>query len=80
MRTFFSRFWKDKSAATGIEYGLIAGATAAMLVLALLRVGPNLSAKFNTVASQFTGPSIEDQTGSIMDIKRAQRVRASSAP
>jgi pilus assembly protein Flp/PilA len=50
MSKFVTRFLKDESGATAIEYGLIAALVAVVLVTALGLVGTNLSALFNTVA------------------------------
>jgi pilus assembly protein Flp/PilA len=50
MPKFVTRFLKDESGATAIEYGLIAALVAVVLVTALGLVGTNLSSLFNTVA------------------------------
>lgn len=46
-----SRFIKDESGATAIEYGLIAALIAVVIITALTSVGTNLSAKFNTIST-----------------------------
>ena len=45
------KFWKDESAATAIEYGLIAGLIAVVIITAVTLVGTNLTTKFNAVAT-----------------------------
>jgi len=50
MSNFVSRFLKDESGATAIEYGLIAALVAVVLVTALGALGSNLSGTFNKVA------------------------------
>jgi pilus assembly protein Flp/PilA len=46
-----SRFVRDESGATAIEYGLIAALIAVVIVAAVSLVGTNLSTTFNTVAT-----------------------------
>jgi pilus assembly protein Flp/PilA len=76
MKAILARFWRDNSAATALEYGVIAGLTAAMLVLGLTRVGSSVSGSFGVIASQIGDAPSGDQTGSILDIKRADRKTA----
>jgi len=45
-----ARFCRDESAATAIEYGLIAALIAVVIIGAVTTVGVNLSGTFNTVA------------------------------
>ena len=45
----FSRFVRDESGATAIEYGLIAALIAVVIIGAVTSVGTNLSGTFNTV-------------------------------
>jgi pilus assembly protein Flp/PilA len=52
MNDLFSRFVRDESAATAIEYGLIAALIAVVIITALQTVGTNLKATFNTVATK----------------------------
>ena len=52
MSNFVSRFLKDESGATAIEYGLIAALIAVVLVTALGIVGTNLSGTFDKVAQK----------------------------
>ena len=48
--TLFSRFVRDESGATAIEYGLIAALIAVVVIGAVTAVGTKLSSTFNTVA------------------------------
>lgn len=54
MNTIFSRFAKDESAATAIEYGLIAGLISVVIIGAITLVGTNLTAKFTAVSTALT--------------------------
>jgi pilus assembly protein Flp/PilA len=51
MSKFISRFVKNESGATAIEYGLIVALIAVVIIGAVTTVGTNLSTKFNTVAT-----------------------------
>ena len=44
-----SRFVRDESGATAIEYGLIAALIAVVIITALTSVGTSLSGTFNTI-------------------------------
>jgi pilus assembly protein Flp/PilA len=48
------RFLNDETAATAIEYGLIAGLIAVVIIGAIIKVGKNLSTKFNIIASNLS--------------------------
>jgi pilus assembly protein Flp/PilA len=48
----FSRFVRDESGATAIEYGLIAALIAVVIITAVTTVGTNLSSTFTTVAGK----------------------------
>ncbi|WP_411289248.1 Flp family type IVb pilin [Phenylobacterium sp.] len=52
MSKFITRFLKDESGATAIEYGLIAALVAVVLVTALTAMGTKLTGTFNTVSSK----------------------------
>jgi pilus assembly protein Flp/PilA len=54
MSKFVTRFMKDESGATAIEYGLIAALIAVVLVTAVGLLGKNLSTTFNTVATSLS--------------------------
>ena len=52
MLVLFKRLLMDESAATAIEYGLIAALIAVAAVSVMSTVGKNLSTTFNTVATR----------------------------
>src|SRR2546429_3728923 len=52
MHNLFSRFVKDESGATAIEYGLIAAGIAVVIITAVKLVGTNLNEVFNTIAGK----------------------------
>jgi pilus assembly protein Flp/PilA len=51
MNKLISRFVRDESGATAIEYGLIAALIAVVIIGALTTVGSNLNTDFTSVAS-----------------------------
>ncbi len=51
MTKFITRFAKNESGATAIEYGLIAALIAVALISILTTLGSNLSGTFNKVAA-----------------------------
>ena len=51
MTNLFSRFVRDDSGATAIEYGLIAALIAVVIIGAVTLVGTNLSGTFQSVAT-----------------------------
>jgi pilus assembly protein Flp/PilA len=51
MNNLLTRFVRDESGATAIEYGLIAALIAVVIIGTLQAVGTNLSSKLNTVAT-----------------------------
>ena len=51
MSKLFSRFAKDESGATAIEYGLIAALISVVIVGALTTIGGNLNTKFTTIGT-----------------------------
>ncbi len=51
MTKIVSRFLKDESGATAIEYGLIAALIAVVVIGAVTAVGTNLSTKFNNISN-----------------------------
>jgi pilus assembly protein Flp/PilA len=51
MSKFVSRFLKDESGATAIEYGLIAALIAVVLVTAVGAVGTSLKGTFNKISN-----------------------------
>jgi len=51
MSKLFARFLKDESAATAIEYGLIAAGISIAIIAAVNGLGTNLNAKFTSINS-----------------------------
>ncbi|HWF63906.1 MAG TPA: Flp family type IVb pilin [Rhizomicrobium sp.] len=51
MSKLISRFVRDESGATAIEYGLIAALISVVIITALTTVGSNLNTKFGSVAT-----------------------------
>jgi len=52
MQKLVARFVKDKSAATAIEYGLIAAGISVAIIVAVIGMGVTLNVTFNIVNSQ----------------------------
>jgi pilus assembly protein Flp/PilA len=57
MSKFVTRFLKDESGATAIEYGLIAALISVVLVTALTAVGGSLNKTFTTIQTKLDGAS-----------------------
>ena len=55
MKYLVSKFVKDESGATAIEYGLIAGLVSVVIVTALVLLGPKLTAVFTTLTTKLPG-------------------------
>jgi pilus assembly protein Flp/PilA len=51
MKNIVSRFVKDESGATAIEYGLIAAGIAIAIITAVNGVGSQLSTKFGVIST-----------------------------
>ena len=51
MSKLISRFVRDESGATAIEYGLIAALIAVVIITVLTTIGTSLNTKFQAVAS-----------------------------
>jgi pilus assembly protein Flp/PilA len=51
MKTLFSRFVKDQSGATAIEYGLIAAGISVAIIAVVQGLGSNLKGTFASVSS-----------------------------
>ena len=51
MKSLISKFFKDESGATAIEYGLIAAGIAIAIITAVNGVGSQQSTTFNTISS-----------------------------
>ena len=52
MKNLFARFVNDESAATAIEYGLIAAGISVAIIAVVNGLGSNLNAKFSTISTQ----------------------------
>jgi len=57
MSKFVTRFVKDESGATAIEYGLIVALIAVVIITAVTTIGTNLKTAFNTVATSTAAAS-----------------------
>jgi pilus assembly protein Flp/PilA len=55
MSTLLSRFTKDESGATAIEYGLIAALIALAIIAGAGMVGDSLDARFEEIAGELGG-------------------------
>jgi pilus assembly protein Flp/PilA len=55
MQTLFSRFVRDESGVTAIEYGLIAALIAIAIIVAVTAVGNELVLVFNAVEAGLAG-------------------------
>lgn len=47
----FSRFAKDESGATAIEYGLIAGLISVVIITVITQIGTKLNTKFTSISN-----------------------------
>ena len=47
-------FLKNESGATAIEYGLIAGLIAVVIITSVTAIGTRMSAKFTTISNSLT--------------------------
>jgi pilus assembly protein Flp/PilA len=52
MTSLITRFLSDESAATAIEYGLIAAGISVAIITAVMTLGTQLNSTFNAVSSQ----------------------------
>jgi pilus assembly protein Flp/PilA len=50
MKNYINKFIRDEAGATAIEYGLIAALIGVVIIVAVTKVGSQLSAKFGKVA------------------------------
>jgi pilus assembly protein Flp/PilA len=55
MKNLLTRFAKDESGVTAMEYGLIAALVAVVIITAVTLVGQNLANVFNQIATALTG-------------------------
>ena len=49
MKNILAKFWADESAATAIEYGLIAAGISLAIIAAVNGLGTTLNARFSTI-------------------------------
>lgn len=52
MKNLMSKYGRDESGATAIEYGLIAALISVVIIGVLTSIGTNLRTKFNQIATQ----------------------------
>jgi len=57
MQTLISRFAKDESGATAIEYGLIATLIGVAIILGATALGSKLNAVFNGISTKLVTPT-----------------------
>ena len=55
MKRLFVRLLKDQSGVTAMEYGLIAGLVAVVIIGAVTTIGTELNAAFTTIATDLSG-------------------------
>jgi pilus assembly protein Flp/PilA len=55
MKNLVSRFFKDESGATAIEYGLIAALIAVVIIGAVTALGTGLTGTFQSVSAELGG-------------------------
>jgi pilus assembly protein Flp/PilA len=65
MKNELMAFWKDESGVTAVEYGLIAGVMAALLVVVLGAFGDKLQDLFEAI-----GGSLEEATDEVSNANR----------
>jgi pilus assembly protein Flp/PilA len=56
MKNLFTKFVRDESGATAIEYGLIAAGIAVVIIAAVNLVGSDLTKTFGSVSTALTTP------------------------
>lgn len=59
MKDAIQKFWNDEDGATAIEYGLIAGLIAVLLVGVLTTLGGGLEATFQSIVEALPGKAKE---------------------
>ena len=55
MKKLFVRLLKDQSGVTAMEYGLIAGLVAVVIIGAVTTIGTELNAVFTTIGTDLSG-------------------------
>ena len=51
MKKFLSRFIRSESGASAVEYGILVGVIALVVIVAATTLGNNLSSNFNDIAN-----------------------------
>jgi pilus assembly protein Flp/PilA len=54
VKNLLAHFAKDETAATAIEYGLVASLVALVIISAITKLGKDVSAKFNAIAANLS--------------------------
>lgn len=57
MKTLVSRFMKDESGATAIEYGLIAAGISVAIITVVQGIGTKLTTAFTTIDTKLAAPA-----------------------
>lgn len=60
MQNLVTRFIKDESGATAIEYGLIAALISVALIAGAKAIGEGLDAKFTEVSTEVAGAAVNN--------------------
>ncbi len=68
MKNVLKKFWEDESGATAIEYGLIVGIMAALLVSVLTMFREDLTALFQAISE-----TLKSVTDEITDLNPGQQ-------
>jgi pilus assembly protein Flp/PilA len=55
MKSFLTRFVKNESGATAIEYGLIAALISIVIIVGVRSIGTKLSSTFDSIQSNLPG-------------------------
>ncbi|GAB6906849.1 Flp/Fap pilin component [Desulfosarcina cetonica] len=63
MKKQMMAFWQDESGVTAVEYGLIAGVMAALLVAVLGLFGDNLKELFEAISDTLSDATKQVKTG-----------------
>ena len=58
-----SKFLKDESGATAIEYGLIAALISVAIIAGATSLGSNINTTFETISGKVSGAEAEDSGG-----------------
>lgn len=59
IRSLFSAFWHDETGATAIEYGLLVGLIAAVIVVVVSTLGTTIQCKFWQVLNKLGGTATQ---------------------